>query len=226
MTHIELKTQLGDCFKMLAACFYEPNKEMFIQERLCEKLSSLFFTLGCADAKTATHNMKQALIENSDEEMKVEYASLFVGPFELIAPPYGSVYLEKTRRLMGDSTMAVLNKYREAGLKIDVKEQPDHIAIELEFMHYLYCMEAAAIQEDDHEKEINTASLSTRFLTTCLSPWVHPFCQNIKTGTNNLFYTNLAVCLEVFIELVSEPGTTFLAENSTVLEENATPTPV
>ncbi|MFN2356106.1 MAG: molecular chaperone, partial [Desulfopila sp.] len=81
--------------------------------------------------------MEQAIHESRHQDLLVEYARLFVGPFELLAPPYGSVYLETGRRLMGDSTIAVQHMYTNAGLTLDVQEAPDHIALELEFMHYL-----------------------------------------------------------------------------------------
>ena len=197
---IDLKLQQSNCFKLLAVCFYEPEKEWFMREELCENLFHLLTTCGYADAATAAHNMKQALVEKSAEEMKVDYAALFVGPFELHAPPYGSVYLETTKRLMGDSTMAVMKMYQDAGLSVEAKEAPDHIAIELEFMHYLYTLEAEAVHNDNNEKVQNLASMRKGFLSAYLASWVPRFCQKIRTSADNLFYRSLADCLENFIE--------------------------
>ena len=67
-----------------------------------------------------------------------------MGPYRLLAPPYGSVYLEKNRRVMGDSTMDAKKRYQEAGLKLTLKEAPDHVAIEMEFMYYLIYREIEA----------------------------------------------------------------------------------
>ncbi len=50
------------------------------------------------------------------EPLKVEFSKLFVGPYKLFAAPYGSVYLDDERKVMGDSTLDVKNRYREAGL--------------------------------------------------------------------------------------------------------------
>lgn len=196
---MELKLQRSDCFKLLAACFYEPDKELFLQECLCENLAMLLATCRCEEAATAASSMKTALEEKSPEEMKVDYARLFVGPFELIAPPYGSVYLEKNRRLMGDSTMAVQKMYQESGLSVEVKEAPDHIALELEFMHYLCLREAAAAAEDKNDEVLRYSAMQSEFMRKFMAPWTSDFCGNIRKGTDNEFYTHLADCLEGFI---------------------------
>jgi TorA maturation chaperone TorD len=41
-----------------------------------------------------------------------------VGPFLVPAPPYGSVYLEDNRQLMGDSTIDVRRHYLSLGLDL------------------------------------------------------------------------------------------------------------
>ncbi len=71
------------------------------------------------------------------DELQRDYARLFIGPFELLAPPYGSIYLENEERVCGDSTADVIARYRQEGLRIALKEPADHLAIELEFMYLL-----------------------------------------------------------------------------------------
>ncbi|MCL7488708.1 MAG: molecular chaperone TorD family protein [Desulfobulbaceae bacterium] len=199
-TVVEKKLRQSDCFKLLAACFYEPDREMFLQERLCDNLVSLFSSCGYVPAAEAARTMLVALSELSDDELKVEYARLFVGPFELVAPPYGSVYLEEKKRLMGDSTVAVQKMYQEAGLSLDVKEAPDHIALELEFMHYLCLAESEAGAKRQRKEAQRLNKMQTEFMTRLLGPWIPPFCENIRQGTDNGFYLNLADCLEGFIQ--------------------------
>jgi putative dimethyl sulfoxide reductase chaperone len=217
---IKKRYQLADCFKLLAVFFYEPEMELWQQEnilfRFCEAIQEIV-----PDAYPMAQRMCE-VVEGSDEkQLKVDYATLFVGPFALPAAPYGSIYLEKIKRIMGDSTMVVLNLYREAGLKVDVKEVPDHIAIELEFMYFLYSEELEAVQSGDREKEISMATLRTYFLINCLAPWVHQFCQDIRNGTNNLFYINLAECLDLFIAEIVEADPITFKEQSRIAKENA-----
>ncbi len=72
----------------------------------------------------------------------------FLFLFCMLAPPYGSVYLERERTVMGESTLDVVRRYRQEGLDIsaDFHDAPDHITAELEFVHFLIfkALEAAS----------------------------------------------------------------------------------
>jgi len=213
-TVVEKRLRQSDCFKLLAACFYEPDREMFLQEQLCDNLVSQLAACGYVPAAEAARGMLVALSEASNEELKIEYARLFVGPFELVAPPYGSVYLEERKRLMGDSTVAVQKMYQQAGLSLEVKEAPDHIALELEFMHYLCLAESEARAKRQNKEAQRLNKMQTEFMTRLLGSWIPPFCENIRQGTDKGFYVNLADCLEDFIrEIISLPQATTMRKN-------------
>lgn len=196
---IDLKLRHADCFKLLAACFYEPDRELFLAERLCENLVTLFDDCHWQKSATAAADMGKTLLQSSEQELQVEYSQLFVGPFELVAPPYGSVYLEKERQLMGNSTIAVERIYTEAGVVLDVQELPDHIALELEFMHYLCLEEIEAADNGDQERAAILAARQDEFFWKFLAPWVPTFCEKIRQGTENGFYRGLADCLDNFV---------------------------
>lgn len=196
---VDMKVHQGNCFKLLAACFYEPERELFFQEGLCDNLAFQLASLHMEKAAAAADSMKQALEEQDDSDLKVEYARLFVGPFELIAPPYGSVYLEGKRMLMGESTVAVQKAYQANGLTLEVSEAPDHIALELEFMHYLCLREGDAAAKNDCEEAGRLAKAQAFFMDRFLGPWIADFCGAVRKGTDNSFYLHLADCLEEFI---------------------------
>jgi len=190
----------SDCYRLLAACFYYPNKEVFIQENLFKNLTESFKKI-CPPAAKFSEDMEKAISHYSNEDLLVDYSKLFVGPSELIAPPYGSVYLDGVRQVMGDTTMEVIEMYREAGLSIsaDFKELPDHIAVELEFMNFLIFKEVEAIERSDLDAALKFSEKQNLFLNKYLGKWVSPFCNKIKEGTDNKFYIALADCVSAFI---------------------------
>ena len=94
----------GDTYKLLAACFYEPEKQLFLEENLCQNLAQLL-QHSTPEGAEAAEQMLLSLQQYNQQELSVDHAALFVGPFELIAAPYGSVWREKQRLVMGDSTM-------------------------------------------------------------------------------------------------------------------------
>ena len=195
----------GDCYKLLSACFYLPKKEIYLEEKVFKTLTSLLNTL-CPDAAIFSAAMEETIQKYSNEDLAVEYARLFVGPFELKAPPYGSVYLDGGRRVMGDSTIEVVRIYEKAGMVMDkdFKELPDHIAVELEFMYYLIYKEMEALEKSEKDKALAFGETRNRFFNRFLSPWISPFCEKIKETTDNHFYIALANCLSTFVSKKGE----------------------
>jgi len=197
---IEFKQARRDCYKLLAACFYQPQKKLFLEENVFAVLGNLLTSV-CPDAVLFSEKMATSVLQYTDEELLVEYARLFVGPNELLAPPYGSVYLEEGRKVMGESTTRVMEFYNAEGLSLDehFKNLPDHIAAELEFMYYLAYHEVEVIEQNDWEKAGYFLNRQEAFMRTFLDSWVVPFCEKIKEGTENGFYQALADCLAAFI---------------------------
>lgn len=194
------KRYRADVYRYLSACFCLPQKELFSQENL---LGRLRFALKetCSDALSFATEMEKAFQGSFEEDLRVEYARLFVGPYELHAPPYGSVYLDGEKRLIGTSTLEVVKFYEKAGLVIDqdLKEPPDHIALELEFMSYLLSREAESLEEKNQKAAAEVRNLTAQFFKKYLNPWIPPFCQKIREGSEHPFYIALANCLSTFV---------------------------
>jgi TorA maturation chaperone TorD len=198
---VDYEQARSNCYKLLAACFYQPQKEAFIQEEFFKNLAMVLKDVS-PDAAAHVPAMEKAFLNYSNEDLLIDYAKLFVGPNELIAPPYGSVYMDDGRRTMGDSTLEAIKIYKDEGLAIDenFKELPDHIAVELEFMYYLIFKETEALEKSETDKALDFIKTQELFLYKFLARWVKPFCDKIKAGTDNEFYNSLADCLSVFIE--------------------------
>jgi len=135
------------------------------------------------------------------EPLKVDFSKLFVGPYQLSAAPYGSVYLEGERKMMGDSTLDVKNRYREAGLDTanNFKDAPDHITAELEFMYYLIFKEIEAFANSDIDTAIDFIQKQRSFLEDHLMAWVPEFAESIIESAESPFYPNLAKTTKAFL---------------------------
>lgn len=188
----------SDAYRLLAACFYEPDREMFLEENLCANLAGLMEELSVPAAESC-RRMEQGLRENSGEGLLVDYSALFLGPFGAPAQPYGSVYLDKERQLMGDSTMAVRRIYDEAGVKQETDGPPDHIAVELEFMSFLGQRIARAIAVPDQAEVADFPAIQARFFNTYLASWAPLLGRAIREHAKLTFYRALGECLPGFI---------------------------
>lgn len=188
-----------DAYRLLAACFYPPSPELF-EERCLTALAELLEELapGAArHARDAAHAGEQA----SPESLAVEHARLFVGPFQLVAPPYGSTYLDDAKTVMGESTGKVSSFYASCGLHLaeDFHEMPDHIAVELEFLSFLAHKERESIAAGDRGEANRYTGLQCSFLDRFLLPWLPPFTRSILEGTESPFYQAIARCTETFV---------------------------
>lgn len=196
----------GDCYRLLSACFYQPQKEAFLQEDLFKTLGELLRPIS-PDAAAHASAMEKAFLTYSEEDLLVAYAKLFIGPNELLVPPYGSVYLDGEKTVMGDSTMETIKMYEEQGLSMDGEfgNLPDHITVEMEFIYYLIFKEVEALENSQWGAALDFIKTQGLFFDRFLGRWVKPFCDKIKQGTDNEFYTSLAECVSAFIER-AHPG--------------------
>ena len=186
-------------FRLLSDCYYLPNP------RLSDKLETLEFNMPnvCEPAVGFIQSMRKEFKAGDNlEALKVDFSKLFVGPYKLLAAPYGSVYLDGERKIMGESTLDVKNRYREAGLDTakNFKDTPDHITAELEFMYYLIFKEIEAFADSDTEAAIGFIQKQKSFLEDHLMSWVPEFGNNIIEYAENTFYPNLAKATETFLK--------------------------
>jgi TorA maturation chaperone TorD len=186
-------------FRVLSDCYFLP------EPGLSEKLEDLELNMAdvCEPAAEWVQSMRKEFEGNANlEPLKIDFSKLFVGPYTLFAAPYGSVYLDGERKIMGDSTLDAKTRYREAGLDTaqNFKDAPDHISAELEFMYYLIFKEIEAFSKADTETAIDFIQKQKFFLEDHLMAWVPEFAGSITEHAENQFYRNLARATEAFLK--------------------------
>ena len=188
-----------DVYRLLTDCFHLPNENL---KQNWVRLSSTMDMLGEEAAQHAL--VKKDNLDGMDDldSLKIDYARLFVGPYTLAAPPYGSVYLEGKRLVMGNSTMDAQKRYRNAGLNIagEFKEAPDHIAVELEFMYFLIFKEIEAAGHSKMEAFVNYLKEQQAFLEDHLGDWQSEFTEKVIANSATEFYKALAKTTNIFIK--------------------------
>jgi len=194
-------TEIGRAttYKLLAECYYPPVEATLRHVRqLSRSLEAV-----CPPAAEAADRMEAAWQTHEGiDELAIDHARLFVGPFALLAPPFGSVYLESERRLMGDSTLAVDECYREVGLEVAAgfNGTPDHIAAELEFMHFLVIKELDALDGGNLDRAQHFRRKQGSFLERHLAAWAPMFSRSVEAQAQTEFYKDLATATRMFIE--------------------------
>jgi TorA maturation chaperone TorD len=188
-----------EAFRLLSDCYFLPDPG------LSEKLENLEFNMSNVSEPAVVfiqRMRKEFEVGANLEPLKVDFSKLFVGPYKLFAAPYGSVYLDSERKIMGDSTLDVKNRYREAGLVTakNFKDAPDHISAELEFMYYLIFKEIEAFSNSNIETAVSFIQKQKYFLEDHLMAWVPEFANSIIKYAVSPFYPNLAKATETFLK--------------------------
>jgi TorA maturation chaperone TorD len=186
----------ADLCRFLAGCYYQPGAE-FVEDRLFDSMHDVAAQID-AELAAGARRLHEAFVAENLEDLLVDYTRLFLGPIDILAKPYGSVWLDDGRTLMQDSTMAVMQRYAEGGFEMDeaFRELPDHVAAELEFLYLLLFRQAQARRADDMQALDEAASLQRLFLGEHLSRWIGPFTAAMRAGARSEFYRRLATLTE------------------------------
>lgn len=189
-----------DLARLLAACYYQPGPE-FGEEDVCGALVRASALIHPELEQTALR-LRQAFAAASPDQLLLDYSRLFLGPFDIRAKPYGSVWLEGEKVVMGDSTMAVRALYQAGGFDLadDFLEVPDHVAAELEFLYLLIFQENEARRAGNGAALQTAAELKHRLLREHLGRWIVPFAGAVRQGAQTGFYGELALLTEAFVQ--------------------------
>jgi putative dimethyl sulfoxide reductase chaperone len=198
-TLISRETARQQVYQSLAACWHIPDKPM---EPVLAALGKDLTELDSAAAEPVDHMKTHAAGNDSPAFLTPEFTRLFIGPFHPPCLPYGSVYMEKNRTLMGDSTMDALTRYRNLGVDLDrnFKEAPDHICAELEFMCLLVYNELSGIRSGDPGQVQQMLAHQHSFLRDHLTRWISLFTNQVMEQADSRFYKGLARATRIFVE--------------------------
>lgn len=179
---LEAIARRAEIYRVLSNCYHVPNEE-------------LFTTLREADI----HGLRFESEPPALDDLQRDYASLFVGPFETLAPPYGSLYLESDHQVCGESTKDVIVRYKEEGLEVSLKEPADHVAIELEFMYLLVYRQQQVTNNGDDELAARYIQKQCEFLHRHLGVWLPLLTERIINNARTEFYKQVARFSGAFI---------------------------
>lgn len=111
----------------------------------------------------------------ADEPLTEAWQRLFIGPYALPAPPWGSVWLDRESVLFGESTLALRQWMRENAIAFDMQqnEPEDHIGTLLMLAAWL--AENGRDTECDQLLAWHLLPWSPRFLSVFIDNAGHPF---------------------------------------------------
>ena len=116
---------------------------------------------------------------DSDETLPQAWQRLFIGPYALPSPPWGSVWLDRENVLFGDSTLALRQWMRDNGIQFALQqnEPEDHFGSLLLLTAWL--AENGRHTECEQLLAWHLLPWSARFLDIFIEKADHPFYQGL-----------------------------------------------
>ena len=134
-------------------------------------------------------------------ELYKDHQRLFLGPENLLACPYESVYLNPEHLTFGSETLEVRRWYARYGLAAPAvgREPDDHIGLELGFVAHL-CLQALDVLDagkesgtyDDEALQVAVRALA-EFLGDHLLAWSEEFCDHVVARAGTDFYRGVGL---------------------------------
>lgn len=175
---------LSDIYNFLSSSMRYPTAD-WLNEDYFTALYALLEGLAWYSDKAT---LIQAVGSDPDplETIQVEHTRLFINAApHVVAPPYGSVFMQGEGTIMNRSTELVRGFYRQRGFDLaSDNEIADHLVYELEFLALL------AGSEEPADEEL--------FLQKFFRPWFGKFHDRVIEGADHHFYRVLVRLVDFF----------------------------
>jgi len=131
-------------------------------------------------------------------ELERDYTRMFFSSKPRLAYLFESVYREG--RLLQESTFEIAGLYRDAGLVLndDFRLPPDHIAVELEFLSFLYFKEIEGLQNGNKEAVEYARELQGIVTHKHLKPFAINVAERVAQHARTPFYRTVAHVLKQY----------------------------
>ena len=194
-------------YSCLAQALNYPDADLV--ESLCTgdfpgEIQDALDALGITGRNGAREKLGQACPPDADRaalllELEKDYTWMcFASKPHRLVYLFESVYNEG--KLFDESTFGIARLYYEAGLKIEesFRLPPDHIAVELEFMSFLFFKELEGIRSGDGKIVDYAVELQGRTLDEHLRPFALAVAENLGKHAKAGFYQAVAEIMTAF----------------------------
>lgn len=187
----------------------DPDKDIMdiiLSDSTCEAFEILSETENDVFAKVPLfiEELRKDMAEDDKfiSKLKSEYTKLFVGPLELVAPPWESIYNGEDAMLFQESTLRVREFYRSFGLIPEgyPRVADDSLALELAFMTELANRSLKALADGDDAALKKNLNGSGVFLRSHMLTWIPKFLTKMANAPSDYMYPQFSVVLDAFIK--------------------------
>ncbi len=178
---------------------------MLNNEEYMAEVKSCISVCGNSEMLATFESLQKALEGNDVENLEWGYRATFGGAtVAMDCPPYemyysGSQIWQQTQDLADISGI-----YKAYGIEIEENSTTsrwDHVAVQLEFLHFLTYKLAYAIENHSEEEQESCISGKKKFLYAHIGRWIKAFSTSVVKKTPEEFYRQAATLASLFIHI-------------------------
>jgi TorA maturation chaperone TorD len=196
--HIDLARGRSRIYRLLAEIFSHPPARALIEKMMKDFLPLFYQSVGedYSGLKADLRNLMK--ITDCDKVFEEEFCALFQVPTKRYVTPYESVY--KEGKIAGSALLSVKKFYVTEGVAIDkLKDLPDYIGLEFDFMHFIIEREVLAWEITDKTPVIHLLEVEKKFLENHILTWFPRLSKNIKKQAQISFFPEIAKVTSKFL---------------------------
>ncbi|MFC1513182.1 molecular chaperone, partial [Thermodesulfobacteriota bacterium] len=139
---------MAEVYRFLSLSMQYPDRH-WLNDDYLSLLSAFLEQLGWDEERTAIHSLTP-FSATSIDALQVDHTRLFINSVpHVLAPPYGSYYLDSGGILYGATTEKTRTYYDRHGFELAVAvDIPDSLNLELQFLSFLHEQGQAEAEEE------------------------------------------------------------------------------
>ncbi len=195
-------------YQFLSTCLLEPNKEamdLYNNKEYMEEVKSCLGQHGNGELSETFSKLQEGLKNADIETLTQGYRDTFGGAtVAMDCPPYEMYYSGSQIWQQTQDLADISGTYKAYGIEIEKNSTTsrwDHVAVELEFLHFLTYKLAYAIENGSTEEQESCLSAKKKFLHAHIGRWIKAFSVSVIKKTPEDFYRQAATLATTFIHI-------------------------
>ncbi len=193
-------------YQFLSTCLLEPNKEALEMLNNKDYMSEVKSCISISgnNEMLETFELLQKGLEGADvEKLEWGYRATFgAATVAMDCPPYEMYYSGSQIWQQTQDLADISGFYKAHGIQMEedtTTSRWDHVAVELEFLHFLTYKLAYAIENHSAEEQEACLSAKKKFLYAHIGRWIKAFSTSVVKKTPEDFYRQAATLASVFV---------------------------
>ncbi len=208
---IERLLALSHTYQFLSICLFEPDKGLLgllNDKEYMDEVESCLAEIGNGKLSEPFGHVQNELQSTTLDALLEEYLSTFGSATIAVDCPTYEMFFGRSHIFQQTQELADISGfYRAFGLEVskdDTANRWDHIAVELEFLHFLTYKQAYAMENHGDEELKVCLTAKKKFLNAHIGRWIQAFSKAVEKKSPVGFYRKVAKLTNDFVHLDME----------------------